>query len=72
MMCYYQRELSGGRRHSGKATSDSGSRRSSAASSSAAHRVDSGGHRSAKERITSADSGGWCVYMLCVYLIVLC
>ncbi|XP_065906422.1 intraflagellar transport protein 88 homolog [Dysidea avara] len=51
-----QRELSGGRRHSGKATSDSGSRRSSAASSSAAHRIDSGSHLSARERITSADS----------------
>ena len=40
MTCYFQRELSEGRRHSGKATSYSGSQRSSAASSSAAHRID--------------------------------
>ena len=52
-----QRELSGGRKHSGRAPSDSGSRHSSAASSSTAHRIDSGSHMSAKDRIVSADSG---------------
>jgi len=52
-----QRELSGGCKHSGNVPSDSGSRRSSAASSSTAHRIDSGSHISAKERITSSESG---------------
>ena len=55
-----QRELSGGRKHSGRAPSDSGSRHSSGASSSTAHRIDSGSHMSAKDRIVSADSGEQC------------
>ena len=54
-----QRELSGGRKHSGRAPSDSGSRHSSAASSSTAHHIDSGSHMSVKDRIVSADSGEW-------------